>query len=197
MDSHGDAAAMLRTVVHTARAFYSTRIAAAFGRASFIDLPCQVCELAGVLGAVKLHRSALATAGATGGALPTTAVRPVDDVDWLLGRLPLSPAGLKDVSKSLKLQRSKVKGRGNGLDLQCAGQVAKSWLRSGPPRLRSSLLEVTANGRGGPFTLSPATCQKCRGVLDVSMNSRLLLCGVCRTLRRQTWDAKRQRIRRS
>ena len=63
VQSHADAVSMLRTVVHAARSFYTSRTATPFGRASLIDLPCQVCELAGVLGSVKSHRSSLANAG--------------------------------------------------------------------------------------------------------------------------------------
>ena len=187
--SHDDATAMLRTVVQSARAFSSFRTATPFGRASFIDLPCQVCELAGVLGSVKSHRSALANAGATREC--------GDDVDWLLARLPGSVSGLKKMSKSQKLRTAKVQGRGNGLDLQCAGHVTKAWLRSSHPRLRSSLLEVWVTGRRGPFKCPNVLCLKCSCVLDLDWNTRLALCTVCRTRRRQNWDAERQRIRRS
>ena len=166
--SHGDAAAMLRTVVQTARAFYSFRIAAPFGRASFIDLTCQVCELAGVLGSVKFHRSALAQAGTTRGTLPATAVQPVSDVDWFLGRLPGTVAGLKRMSKSLKLRIAKLQGRGNGLDLQCAELVAKTWLRSAPPRLRSSLLEMSARAGEGH---SPSRLRLVRSAAVISMRA--------------------------
>ena len=187
--SHDDATAMLRTVVQTARAFYSSRVVTPFGRASFIDLPCQVCELAGVLGSVKSHRSALANAGATRDC--------GDDVDWLLARLPGSVSGIKRMSKSQKLRTARIQGRGNGLDLQCAGHVAKGWLRSHPPRLRSSLLDVWGAGRGGPFQWPRVLCLTCSCVLDGDWNTRLALCTVCRTRRRRIWDAARQRTRRS
>ena len=187
--SHGDATAMLRTVVKTARAFYSSRVVTPFGRASFIDLPCQVCELAGVLGSVKYHRSALAKAGATRDC--------GDDVDWLLARLPASVSRIKSMSKSLKLRIARIEGRGNGLDLQCAGHVAKVWLRSHPPRLRSSLMEVCGSGSGGPFKFPRVLCLDCSSVLDVEWNNRLSLCTVCRLRRRLIWDAERQRTRRS
>jgi hypothetical protein len=186
--SHDDATAMLRTVVMTARAFYSSRVVTPFGRASVIDLPCQVCELAGVLGSVKTHRRALAKAGATRDS--------GDDVEWLLARLPASVSCIKIMSKSLKLRTSKIQGRGNGMDLQCAGHVAKRWLRSNPLRLRSSLLDVWSACRGGPFLVPRVLCLKCNCVLDGELNTRLALCTVCRTRRRLIWDAERQRIRR-
>ena len=187
--SHDDATAMLRTVVQSARAFYSSRVATPFGRASFIDLPCQVCELAGVLGSVKAHRGALAHAGAIRDRL--------DDVDWLLARLPGSGPGIKKMSKSAKLRSSRILGRGNGMDLQCAGHVTKRWLRSNPLRLRSSLLDVCGAGRGGPFRLPRVLCLTCSCVLDGDLNNRLALCTVCRLRRRRIWDAERQRTKRS
>ena len=177
--SHDDATAMLRTVVQSARAFYSSRVATPFGRASFIDLPCQVCELAGVLGSVKAHRGALAHAGAIRDRL--------DDVDWLLARLPGSGSGIKKMSKSAKLRSSRILGRGNGMDLQCAGHVTKRWLRSNPLRLRSSLLDVCGAGRGGPFRLPRVLCLTCSCVLDGDLNNRLALCTVCRLRRRRIW----------
>ena len=187
--SHDDATAMLRTVVQSARAFSSFRTATPFGRASFIDLPCQVCELAGVLGSVKAYRGALAHAGATRDRL--------DDVDWLLARLPGSGPDIKKMSKSAKMRSSRIVGRGNGMDLQCAGHVAKGWLRSHPLRLQSSLLDVWGACRGGPFLLPRVLCLKCNCVLDGDSNTRLALCTVCRTRRRRIWDAERQRTRRS
>jgi hypothetical protein len=204
VQSHADAVSMLRTVVHTARSFYTSRTATPFGRASLIDLPCQVCELAGVLGSVKSYRCSLANAGSVSSpagsvARASTGVsRKCDkDVEWLLARLPGSVVGLKQLSKSLKLQIAKVQGRGNGLDLQCSGNVTKMWLRSSPSRLRRNLLDVLIRRSRGPFHMPPLMCSSCHRVLDVSVNCRLALCTECRKRRRQQWDARRQRARRN
>ena len=141
-----------------------------------------------MLVSVKAYRGALAHAGATRDRL--------DDVDWLLARLPGSGPDIKKMSKSAKLRSSRIVGRGNGMDLQCAGHVAKGWLRSHPLRLQSSLLDVWGACRGGPFLLPRVLCLKCNCVLDGELNTRLALCTVCRTRRRLIWDAERQRIRR-
>lgn len=184
--AYADATGMLATLTHVARSFYSFRTAAAYGRASLVDLPCQACELGGVLGAVKKHLSIRG--------------RGVDRkaADWILSRLPSSPKAMLSMAMLLKQNRARVEGRGNGLDLQCSGIVAGSWLASSPQELGGrSMLAVFTRGSGGPFDLLPLGCEGCFAVFPLSPSTRLWLCESCRGDRRREWDRKRQAARRA
>ena len=70
--SYSDALALQHTVMELARRVWSVRIARHFTSVSLVDLPCQACEFAGILGAVK----------AIHGGGDDSAIR------WLLQRLP-------------------------------------------------------------------------------------------------------------
>ena len=184
--THREATWMLASLSKVARSFYSTRTAASYGRASLVDLPCQACELGGVLGAVKKH---LRTRGH--GVNRKAA-------DWILSRLPSSHKAMLAMSMLLKQNRARVEGRGNGLDMQCAGVVAGTWLASSPPELGGrSMLAVFTRGRGGPFNVPVLGCTRCSMMFPVSPNSSLLLCESCQGDRRREWDRKRQAVRRA
>jgi uncharacterized protein (DUF2267 family) len=67
--SRGDAQDMQNLVVGVVRHCFSYRTAARFGKLALFDFPCQICELAGVLGQVKTH------SGTRGGGVADNIVR--------------------------------------------------------------------------------------------------------------------------
>ena len=156
------------------------------GFASWFDLPCQVCELAGVLGQVKTH---LGTRG--GGVADNIAL------EWLLKRLPGKVSHMTALSRSLKVERCRARGAGNGLDLQCAGNVAKSWLTRGPLALQKSMWHLFLLGRSDPFQAPTLHCAVCVGQLgDAATSGHRKTCDACRRAHRQSWDRQRQQLNR-
>ena len=186
--TYAEATWMLATLTHVARDLYSSRTAAHFGRASAVDLPCQACELAGVLGAVKKHLG-ICGDGGNGRA-----------AEWILCRLPSKPNDMLAMATSLKTNRAKVEGRGNGLDLQCASVVTATWLASSPADLHGkSMMSVFTRGSGGPFNVPAVGCAICKQMFALSPNARLssILCESCRRAHRRKWDRNRQADRRA
>jgi hypothetical protein len=184
--SRGDAQDMLKLVVGVARHCFSYRIAARFGKLALLDFPCQVCELAGVLGQVKTH---LGTRG--GGVADNIAL------GWLLKRLPGQVAHMTALSRSFKVERCRARGAGNGLDMQCAGNVGKSWLNRGLPALQKSMWHLFLLGRSDPFQPPTLHCAVCVGQLgDAATSGRRKTCDACRRAHRQSWDRQRQHLNR-
>ena len=184
--SRGDAQDMQKTVVGVARHCFSYRTAARFGKLALFDLPCQVCELAGVLGQVKTH---LGTRGC--------GVADHIALEWLLKRLPGKVSHMTALSRSLKVERCRARGAGNGLDLQCAGNVAKSWLTRGPPALQKSMWHLFLLGRSDPFQAPTLHCAVCVGQLgDAVSSGHRKTCDACRRAHRQSWDRQRQQLNR-
>ena len=181
--TYAEATWMLATVTQVARDLYSSRTAARFGRSSAVDLPCQACELAGVLGAVKKFLGIRGNGGNDQAA------------EWILSRLPSSPIAMFQMATSLKMNRAKVQGRGNGLDLQCASEVASTWLASSPSALPgNSMLSVFTRGSGGPFNVPVVGCTVCSQMFALAPNARLSsrVCELCRGDHRRKWDRERQ-----
>ena len=118
--------------------------------------------------------------------------------EWILARLPSSPCAMLSMAASLKQERARVEGRGNGLALQCASVITGTWLASSPPALRGkSMLFALARGSGGPFKLPVLGCTRCGMMFPVSANARLHMCVTCRAAHRREWDRRRQADRRA
>ena len=183
-----DALVMQRSVMGVVKTFYSTRTVAKYSGMSLVDLPCQACELIGVLNFVKKHLSTHACGGRG------------DPARWILERLPGDDAGIKALSKQLKVSRERVEGKGNGLDLQCAAAVTKSWLGMDPePLVAKSFWRCTrAGGAGIPFTLPRVKCLSCQGPLTNSVfRGYDSWCQACRLTHRLELDATRSAKRRA
>jgi len=89
----------------------------------------------------------------------------VDDVTWLLGRLPGSHGELLALGGFMKGMISAVPGKGDGYDRQCAGAVTKAWLNTEPGPVADSLLACIRGRIDVPFTLPPYACQECSAMI--------------------------------
>ena len=140
------------------------------------------------LGAVKKHLGICGNGGSGRAA------------EWILCRLPSKPNDMLAMATSLKMNRAKVEGRGNGLDLQCASVVAATWLASSPAALQGkSMMSVFTRGSGGPFNVPVVGCTICSQMFALAPNARLSsrVCESCRGAHRRKWDRNRQADRRA
>ena len=212
--SQDDALSMLRAYLGMARKVFCSTTAARHSAASLVDLPCQSCELGGVLGAVakarRPHRpeGRQNTRGHGGGrGLANTRERgaapreqlEVDDIRWLLSRLPADLSEALRMMKGLKGLSAMAEGKGDGLDRQCSGTVAAGWLRSQPPVLANSWLTVLDRQADLPFELPVLRCRSCDGLVTVlhGRGGHFDLCRPCRTAAFRAKDAARQATKRA
>ena len=109
-----DAQVMVAVIKVACSKFMGFRRAAEWRLMDVMDLSCQSCEFFQVLRAVQRAEPQASTYNKAAA--------------WLLEHLPRHEVGIRLMSKSLRLRRSKVHGKGNGLDLQSGKEVATAWL---------------------------------------------------------------------
>ena len=124
-------------------------------------------------------------------------------VRWLIDHLPDDSAGMHALSKTLKMRRQKVHGRGNGQDLQCGTCFTLDCfsLRFIDAASEGCGARPRASDGGGAATgflehlLPSSQCELCGEALEVPFRS----CASCRQKQRQTYDAARnhKRVRRA
>jgi len=157
--SEDDALAMLRAHLGMLRAVYHRNTLVKHKPASLCDLACQACELGGVLGAVKKYRKTLRTNTHERGV--AIDVPEMDDVKWLLARLPTDEAEQSNMKKLLAGTVSMADGKGDGKDLQCSGSITMSWLNTSPPEVPGSFYHVLDFQIRLPYQLPTLRCREC------------------------------------
>ena len=187
-----DAKAMAFTLVNVARSVYSRATARRFSSLSLIDLPCEACEFAGILGSVKQFMQKQCGIRVSGDA---------HAVEWLLQRLPGKLAKLKEMGRRQRISTQKSSTRGNGRDLQAAGVVTKGWLEDADgTEIRAkgrhqSLYDTCTRGSGDVFGVPNLFCDGCGAELilnTLAYRPRTELCAQCLSVARRTSDRLRK-----
>ena len=177
-----DALALLGTMLDLARRTWSASVARHWASISLVDLPCAACEFGGVLGAVcSIHGGGDAQA-----------------VRWLLRHLPGQLTKLKKMGRLLKQGTARLSSKGNGLDHQCSGFVARGWLKQHPDEPAVDMTSVLTRGGGDQlFRLPAIVCAVCGGTMQPRLSGRKRkLCSECYRARVRRADAQRQARRR-
>ena len=157
--SEDDALSMLRAHLGMMRAMYHRNTLVKHKPASLCDLACQACELGGVLGAVKKYRKTLRSNTHERGV--AIDVPEMDDVKWLLARLPTDEEEQSNMKKLLAGTVSMVDGKGDGKDLQCSGSITSGWLNTSPQEVPESFGHVLAFQVRLPYQLPTLRCRDC------------------------------------
>ena len=131
-----------------------------------LDLSCQSCEFAQVLRAVQRacpEVSSLEEAAA-----------------WLLEHLPPDEKRIREMSKSLRLRRAKIHGKGDGRDLQSGFEVASHWLNARESWAAPWAAPAVAEGEGSASEvlerfLPRSRCEAC----DASLSPPFRFCRAC------------------
>ena len=186
-----DAQGMAFTMVGVARSVYSRATARRFSSLSLIDLPCEACEFAGILGSVKQFMQKQAGIRVSGDA---------HAVDWLLKRLPGKLTSLKEMGRRQRIITQKLSTRGNGLDLQAAGSVTKGWLQEDDDTetrakgRHKSLHDTCTRGSGDAFGVPNLFCDGCGELIlnTLTCRPRSELCAQCLSVARRTSDRLRK-----
>ena len=175
-----DAEVMVAVIKHMCSKFMGFRRASLWRRLDVMDLSCQSCEFVQVLRATQRarpHLSSLEEAAA-----------------WLCEHLPRDDEGIRLMSKTLKVQRARVDGKGDGRDLQSGFVVATDWLNS-LDSLDSGAAAV-GEGEGSASEvlerlLPQSRCDLCGASLSPPFRS----CGECRRERKAERKIERRRER--
>ena len=182
VSGYEDACALLGTLHDLARRTWSSRVARQWASISLVDLPCTACEFGGVLGAVRsIHGGGEAQA-----------------VLWLLRHLPGQLGRMKRMGLLLKQSTARVSGKGDGLDRQSSGVVARGWLKEdlGQPQLNMNTV-FTRSGGDQLFRLPAVVCAVCSGKIQPRLYGRKRKsCDECYRARVRRADAQRQARRR-
>ena len=181
--------AMVSSVIGVARHLYSFRIMAKFSSMDLIDLPCQACEMGGVLSSVKRHLNRTSGRGASD----------LVAMKWVLQRLPASLHLLKDLGIRMRKIVGESSERGNGLDRQCAATVTQKWLQlvvAGDVQVTGrTFWDIFTRGHGGILGVPVLYCQDCGSSLQhqPGPGRRSTHCLSCRRSLKRSWDRKRKR----
>ena len=116
--------------------------------------------------------------------------------EWLLQHLPKDAAGWRAMSKSLRIQREKLQGRGNGKDLQAGAAVAADWLRRKHPAMAPAACgaakpEAETRVRALERVMPPSACRRCGTTLQPPFRT----CSACASSKRKVYDNVRNRRR--
>ena len=135
-----------------------------------MDLSCQSCEFYQVLRAVQRAQPQASTY--------------IEAAAWLLEHLPRDEVGIRLMSKSLRLRRSKVHGKGNGLDLQSGKEVATAWLND-----RTSVVApAVAEGEGCASEVLERFLPRSRcAVCSLPLHPPFRSCQGCRVHQKRKW----------
>ena len=181
------------------KAMYHVNTVVKHRPASLCDLPCQACELGGVLGAVKKFRTDRGhTRTNTHVRGEAVDVAEINDVKWLLARLPSDEATASAMKRALAGSVSMVDGKGDGLDRQCSGSITAAWLKSQPEEVPNSFAEVLARKIRLPYQLLALRCRECDGTLTslVLRSDGMEVCDGCRSDLTRAHDRARQNAKR-
>eukprot|EP00969_Alexandrium_andersonii_P259640 11480209-Alexandrium_andersonii.AAC.1 len=107
VDSQSDALAMLRAYKGFVAQVYSINTVSKHKGASLCDLPCQACELGGVLGAIQVHRASTHERGASADQIERA------NIEWLLARLPADIGMAGEMRHQMLGFISSVDGKGD------------------------------------------------------------------------------------
>ena len=192
-----DALSMLRAHLGMVRGVYHRNTLVKHKPASLCDLACQACELGGVLGAVKKYRKKLRTNTRERGV--ATDGPEMDDVKWLLARLPSDEAEAVNMKKLLAGTVSMVDGKGDGKDRQCSGSITAAWLKTSPAEVLGSFGQVLARQIRLPYELPTLRCRECDATIVAAYERHQdgqELCRTCCFGVIATKDRSRQQVKR-